>query len=131
MRTPQDAEPEKVKASAAVERERVRFEILKQAIADIGFFRRGTLTRVRVRCGKDSCACATDPDKRHGPYVQWTRKLAGKTVSERIAREHVPLLEEWIHNARELERLLDEMQQVSLRATRRILGQRGERARRK
>jgi hypothetical protein len=116
---------------APVERGRERFEALKRAVADIGFFRRGNLVRVRVRCGKKTCACATDPDKRHGPYVQWTRKVRGKTVSERVGPEHVPLLEEWLRNAREMDRLLRQMQKVSLRATRRILGQRGERARRR
>ena len=119
------------KEPATLERERQRFEALKRAVAEVGLFRRGNLVQVRVRCGKKTCGCATDPDKRHGPYVQWTRKVGGKTVSERIRPEHVPLLEEWLHNARELDRLLREMQQVSLRATRRILCERGERARRK
>jgi hypothetical protein len=126
-----DVKPSKSEEPAVVEAEHERFEALKRAVADIGFFRRGTLVRVRVRCGKKTCACATDPDKRHGPYIQWTRKVGGKTVSERVAADHVPLLEEWLRNARELDDLLSEMQQVSLRATRRILGQRGERARRK
>jgi hypothetical protein len=124
-------DPSKARESAAVERERKRFEALARAVADIGLFRRGNLVRVLVRCGKTTCACAIDPDKRHGPYIQWTRKVGGKTVSERVAAEHVPLLKEWLHNARRLDRLLCQMQQVSLRATRRILGQRGERARRK
>jgi hypothetical protein len=127
----ENTEQSNAEEPAPLARERERFEALKRAIANIGFFRRGTLVQVRVRCGKKNCACATDPGKRHGPYVQWTRKVAGKTVSERVAAEQVPLLEEWLRNARELDDLLTEMQQVSLHATRRLLGQRGERARRR
>jgi hypothetical protein len=125
-----ETDPSNVEESAPLEQERERFEALKRAIAEIGLFRRGSIVWVRVRCGKKTCACATDPDKRHGPYALWTRKVGGKTVSERIRAIHVPLLEEWLENARELDRLLEQLQQVSLRATRRILGQRGERARR-
>jgi hypothetical protein len=120
-----------IEEPAPLERERKHFEALKRAVADIGLFRRGNLVRVLVRCGKKNCGCATDPAKRHGPYVQWTRKVGGRTVSERVGAEQVPLLEEWLRNARDLDRLLSQMQQVSLRATRRILGQRGEHARRK
>jgi len=29
------------------------------------------------RCGKDSCACAEDPRRRHGPYIHyvWRERL--------------------------------------------------------
>lgn len=130
LRMPDKINQLNAESSAPLEHDRERFEALKQQVAGIGLFRRGTLVWVRVRCGKKNCPCATDPDKRHGPYALWSRKVGGKTVSERVSAEHVPLLEEWLGNARELDRLLSEMQQVSLRTTRRILGQRGERARR-
>lgn len=124
-------DPPNAEESLPLKHERELFEELKREVAEIGLFRRGSLVWVRVRCGKKACACATDPDKRHGPYALWSRKVGGKTVSERITTEQVPLVEQWLRNARGLDRLLERMQEVSLRATRRILGQRGERARRK
>lgn len=29
----------------------------------------GTLSEVMLRCGKASCGCRTDPDRRHGPHL--------------------------------------------------------------
>lgn len=118
---PKKAEHSRAKEPASLAHERERFEALKRAITGIGFLRRGTLTQVRVCCGKKSCACATNPDKRHGPYVQWTGKVGGKMVSERVAAKYLPLMEQWLRNAKELDRLLSELQQVSLNATRQIL----------
>jgi len=40
----------------------------------------GTLNTVMNRCGKSRCACHADPPRLHGPYWQWTRKVAAKTV---------------------------------------------------
>ena len=53
--------------------------------------------------------------------MQWTRKVAGQTVSVRVRPAQVRLFEEWIRNARRLDRLLARMQALSLRATERIL----------
>ena len=107
-------------------RARARYAALQRAIGAVGFVRRGTLVRVYGRCGKPGCACAAEPPRLHGPYVQWTRKVAGKTVSVRARPAQVRLFEEWIRNARRLDRLLARMQQLSLRATERILRQQSE-----
>ena len=115
---------------AALRRARARYAALQRAIGAVGFVRRGTLVRVYGRCGKPVCACAADPPRLHGPYVQWTRKVAGKTVSVRVRPAQVRLFEEWIRNARRLDRLLARMQALSLRATDRILRQHAEPRRR-
>jgi hypothetical protein len=108
----------------ALRRDRERFAALQRALGELGLFRRGSLTRVYVRCGKKECGCMTDARRRHGPYVQWTRKVAGKTVSRRLLPEQVPLFEEWLANSRRLDHLLAEMQAVSMRATEALLRQR-------
>ena len=36
----------------------------------------GSITQRRTRCGRDGCACRADPPRPHGPYWQWTRKVA-------------------------------------------------------
>ena len=46
-----------------------------------GFILPGTLTERMTRCGHPRCRCHADPPQLHGPYHQWTRKIAGKTVT--------------------------------------------------
>jgi len=43
--------------------------------------RRGSVSVRRVRCHKPGCPCATDPERRHGPYVSLTRAVGGTTRS--------------------------------------------------
>lgn len=48
-----------------------------------------------------------------GPHYQWTRKERGKTVSVALSREQYEALAEAIKNWREVERILDRMQQLT------------------
>ncbi|MCL2420097.1 MAG: hypothetical protein FWD04_12470, partial [Conexibacteraceae bacterium] len=41
----------------------------------------GSICQLHTRCGRPGCACQADPPRPHGPYWQWTRKVAGKTVT--------------------------------------------------
>ena len=47
----------------------------------------GTLARRYMRCGKDNCRCKADPPVLHGPYLHWTRTVAGKTVTRTLTAE--------------------------------------------
>ncbi len=47
--------------------------------------RRGSVSVRRMRCNKPGCPCATDPDRRHGPYVSLTRGVAGRTRSRLLS----------------------------------------------
>ena len=109
-RTPPQHEP------ASLRRDREQFDTLKAQLADLDFFVRGSLVRLLVRCGKPGCACASDPDARHGPYVRWTRKVAGKTVSTPLRADEVPVFEQWLANSRRIDDLVDQMHALGLRA---------------
>lgn len=98
-----------------------RYEILRRSLADIGLFRRGSVVRRLVPCGKPNCACQSDPPRLHGPYYQWTRKVRGKTVTVRLTEPEAALLNEWISNARQLDRALAAMERLALRMTERLL----------
>lgn len=98
-------------------RDENRFRTLKASLADLGPFRRGTVLRRFVPCGKTGCRCQADPPQLHGPYYEWTRKVKGKTVSVRVTKEQARLLKQWIANARRLDKILADMQRVSDRLT--------------
>ena len=54
---------------------------IQAALGQIGFCLPGSITIRHARCGKPRCACAADPPSLHGPYIQWTRTVNGKTVT--------------------------------------------------
>jgi hypothetical protein len=54
--------------------------------------RRGSLSERFMRCGKAECACATDPDARHGPYYSLTRGAGGRTTSRLVSAEQAKLV---------------------------------------
>ncbi|MFZ2057932.1 MAG: DUF6788 family protein [Acidimicrobiales bacterium] len=60
---------------------------------------------------------------RHGPYYQWSRAVAGKTVSRRLSQAEAELYRERIANRQELERIVAEMEQVSTAARKILLRQ--------
>jgi hypothetical protein len=67
-------------------------------------------------CGKPGCRCQRDPPQLHGPYWQWSHKVAGKTITRRLTPDQARLYQQWIANRRRLGELLARMEQVSGRA---------------
>ena len=59
----------------------------------------------------------------HGPYYQWTRKVRGKTVTVRLTREEARLVEGWISNGRQLDKIVAQVGTISLRITERVVKQ--------
>lgn len=100
-----------------------RYRQLKRALSRIGYFRRGTLLKRFMPCGKPGCACQASPPRLHGPYYQWTRKVDGKTVTVRLTPDQAELLAGWIAASKELDRIIAEMESLSLIATDRLLKQ--------
>ena len=77
---------------------------LKTTLQGIGYFRRGTLVKRFMVCGKPNCACHGTPPRLHGPYYQWTRKIRGKTRSLFFTPKQAQLLSTWIAMGRQLDR---------------------------
>lgn len=98
-----------------------RYTALKRSLADIGYFRRGSLVRRLTFCGKPGCSCQASPPSPHGPYYQWTRKVRGKTVTVRLSPEQAAEFARWIEASRRLDRVVSAMEKLSLRATERVL----------
>jgi len=79
---------------------------IRQAIDAITLVCSGTLsTRTKV-CGKKTCRCATDPEARHGPYYEWTRRVEGRYRHNVVSPRQAELLERAIANHKEIQRLL-------------------------
>jgi hypothetical protein len=83
-------------------------------LAGLGLALPGTLARRATRCGYAGCRCHHDPPELHGPYWQWTRKRAGKTVSRLVPDDQVADYRQWIDNHRRLRELVAELEDITL-----------------
>lgn len=78
----------------------------------------GTLGRRFMRCGKANCRCKADPPLLHGPYMHWTRTVAGKTVTRSLTTAQADRYGPWFDNARRLRELIADLESQSLKAFR-------------
>lgn len=100
------------------------YELTYRALADelaaelttIGFISPGSVVSRYTSCGKPGCRCRADPPQRHGPYYQWSRAIAGKTLSRRLNQAEAELYQSWIANRRRLEQIIAQMEQTSAAA---------------
>ncbi len=89
-------------------------QAIATALGQIGFALPGTVSVRSYRCGKLNCACHGDPPRLHGPSIQWTRKINGKTVNRRLTDAQWEAYRAWFDNARRLRALLAELERLSL-----------------
>lgn len=59
---------------------------LYEQLAEVGDFRRGSVSENYRRCGKANCACAGPEHPGHGPRVLWTRSVPGRGTKGRQLR---------------------------------------------
>jgi len=62
---------------------------LAEAMGQIDGLLPGSVVRRHMRCGKQDCACTADPPTLHGPYIQWTRTVNGKTVTRYLSEDEL------------------------------------------
>jgi hypothetical protein len=92
------------------------------ALGQIGYTLPGSITIRRTRCGKPRCACTADPPALHGPYIQWTRTVNGKTVTRTLTQAQYDTYASWLANARRLRTLAAELEALSLKEMARAEG---------
>ena len=85
----------------------------KEEIGALGHVVPGSVQKRLYSCGKPNCRCVTEGIL-HGPYYQWTRKIAGKTVNINVDKETALLLGGWIKNNRKLRELCRRLEKTSL-----------------
>lgn len=99
--------------TVSARRRRAQAQITR-TLGEIGFALPGSVAVRSYRCGKANCACHGDPPRLHGPSIQWTRKINGKTVNRVLSEEQWRDYEAWFDNARTLRALVGELERLSL-----------------
>jgi hypothetical protein len=102
---------------------KAKLEALKKEILSLGFVRPGSLVRRFMPCGNARCRCMAKPPQLHGPYYEWSYKVAGKTKTRRLTEEQVKLCQEWLRDHKTLKRIVRQMERLSLTETDRTLGE--------
>ncbi len=74
----------------------------------------GSIQQRHTRCGRAGCACQADPPRPHGPYWQWTRKVAGKTITRRLTPQQSERYQPWIQNDRRIRELVARLEQIGI-----------------
>jgi len=108
--------PETVRVAASHQAEAEKIAAELAAIARSGMVLPGSITQRRTRCGRRNCACHADPPRLHGPYWQWTRKIAAKTICRWLTADQHTDYQAWIDNDRRLRDLLARLEALGAAA---------------
>src|ERR1700690_257967 len=90
-----------------------RFRQARQELDQLAYFLKGTVLKRMMKCGRPQCACHRDPAQRHGPYFEWTYKVAGKTVNVKLSPQAAPLYQAATKQHRKLKTILARMERLS------------------
>ena len=93
-----------------------KYKAVQAKVSTLGFVIPGSVIERYTLCANPGCHCHGDPPTRHGPYLQYTRKLDGKTVTRRLTPQQAQDYREWIANRRALDELTTEMDRLSQQA---------------
>ena len=100
MPKPQDVDD----SDPAVRREAIAK--IRRRIGQMDLACSGTLLERLKTCGKSNCRCAKDPDARHGPYHEWSRREGGRLIHSSVSPEQAEQIRQAIGNYREVQELL-------------------------
>jgi len=114
--TPDLCHPETVHPAASPQAEADKIAAELAAIARSGMVLPGSITQRRTRCGRRNCGCHADPPRLHGPYWQWTRKVAAKTICRWLSPDQHDDYQPWIDNDRRLRELLARLEALGIAA---------------
>jgi hypothetical protein len=104
----------KFSASQRAEIRRIAKELAM--LAATGKVLPGSIAQRLTRCGRANCACHAEPPRRHGPYWNWTRKVANKTVGRWLNAEQAEDYLPWVDNDRRIRELLARLEAIGVAA---------------
>jgi len=101
-----------MKNNVEIERMKKRYARLTARLAKLGPVLQGTITERTIQ--------REDPrhpgkQKAYGPYYQWTFKRNGKTVTVNLTRSQAKTYQKAIDTHRKMEKILQEMRELSVR----------------
>ena len=76
----------------------------------------GTIVSRRTHCGRAGCKCMAEPPEPHGPYFQWTCKIANKTLGRWLDSDQAVRYESWVANHKRLRELLSRLDAIGIAA---------------
>ena len=115
-RTKHLCHPETVRVAASHQAQAEKIAAELAAIAATGMVLPGSITQRRTRCGRRNCGCHADPPRLHGPYWQWTRKIAARTICRWLSDDQQHDYQAWIDNDRRLRELLARLEALGAAA---------------
>ena len=92
---------------------------IAETMAEIDGALPGSVVVRNMRCGTRGCACKAEPPALHGPYIQWTRTVDGKTVTKFLSEDQLARYQPWFDNARRLKELIAMLHIASVHAVER------------
>lgn len=95
---------------------------IAEKLAAIDFALPGTVLTRMMRCGNKGCRCRAEPPQLHGPYLQWTRKEGGKTITKMISQDQLDRYQPWLDNARQLRELVHQLETLTIQTVQRAEG---------
>jgi len=98
-----------------------QFEAIKSELQKLGYVRPGSLVRRFTSCCNPACRCMADPPQLHGPYYQWSYKIAGRTKTVRLSAEQASVCKDWIENHKRFRTIIRKLEKLSLEKTDNIL----------
>jgi hypothetical protein len=107
--------------------QRARIREIVAELAEIGYALPGSVVRRSTACGKPVCRCKADPPVLHGPYLSWIRKSDSKPITRKLTPDQEQRYRPWFDNARRLQQLVTELQNLSIEAFDEAEGQREQR----
>ena len=93
---------------------RAKHARISRALSELDLALPGSVEVRQTRCGKRNCRCKADPPQLHGPYIVWTRKAEGKTITRVLSPDQLQDYRPLLDNARRLRELVTELQDLTL-----------------
>jgi len=88
---------------------------VKSKIDSKEYILNGSIAKQYKQCGKLNCRCSRDKKYWHGPYLIWTRKVKGKTITKTLNKNQAVIVKKAIGEMRKLNQLLERWKMLSLK----------------
>lgn len=83
-------------------------------IAKLGLCLPGSLVMRTTRCGTPTCRCHSDPERLHGPYPSWIRKVGDKSSTRTLSPAQLERYRPLFENTKRLRELVNELEELSV-----------------